>query len=299
MPATPAADYIVTAALVRGLLEEQHPDLASLGLRFAGSGWDNVLFRLGDELVVRLPRRSMGADLIRSEQRWLPELGGHLPVAISSPVRVGVPSSSYPCSWSIARWIEGRVGSTVPPAGRNGAARQVAEFLLAFQQPAPGDAPVSPVGRGGPLAARDAAVRARLDAGLPAAAPPAGELLALWGELAGVPAWSGRPLWLHGDLHAGNLVLGPAGNLRGVVDFGDLCSGDPATDLAAAWLVFDAAGRRVFRDILEGARPTDAATWQRARGWALSMGSALAAGSDDNPEFRALGIATLEGVLEG
>ncbi|MBG6184605.1 aminoglycoside phosphotransferase (APT) family kinase protein [Arthrobacter sp. CAN_A214] len=299
MPATPAADYTVTAALVRGLLEEQHPDLASLGLRFAGSGWDNVLFRLGDELVVRLPRRSMGADLIRSEQRWLPELGGHLPVATSSPVRVGVPSSLYPCPWSIARWIEGRVGCTVTPAGRNGAARQVAEFLLAFQQPAPGDAPVSPGGRGGPLAARDAVVRARLDAGLPAAAPPAGEMLALWGELAGVPVWSGRSLWLHGDLHAGNLVLGPAGDLRGVVDFGDLCSGDPATDLAAAWLVFDAAGRRVFRDLLEGARPTDAATWQRARGWALSMGSAMAAGSDDNPEFRALGIASLWGVLEG
>ncbi|WP_275451058.1 phosphotransferase, partial [Arthrobacter sp. Br18] len=115
-------------------------------------------------LVVRLPRRSMGADLIRVEQRWLPALTGHLPVRTSVPVRVGAPSSLYPCAWSIAEWIEGRVGSAVPAARRRSAAQQLAEFLLAFQQPAPRSAPDSPVGRGGPLAARSPTIRARLDA---------------------------------------------------------------------------------------------------------------------------------------
>jgi aminoglycoside phosphotransferase (APT) family kinase protein len=146
--------------------------------------------------------------------------------------------------------------------------------------------------------ARDAVVRARLASLGDTPGMPGPQLLEVWEASLAAPAWTRAPLWLHGDLHPGNVVLGPDGALAGVVDFGDLCSGDPATDLAAAWLHFDAAGRSAFRAALEALRPTDAPTWARARGWAVSMGSALAAASDDAPALHALGVGILGAVLE-
>ncbi|MHA7218280.1 aminoglycoside phosphotransferase family protein [Arthrobacter sp. MDT1-48-3] len=295
MAVLPRAEIDIPPSLVVSLLADQHPDLADRALRPAGHGWDNELFRLGPDLVVRLPRRQVADALMVAEQQWLPVITARLAVPTSAPLRCGVPGPGYPWHWSVGRWIEGESGITVPRARRLPAARPLARFLAEFQQPAPPGAPVSPVGRGGPLAARDDVLRDRL-ASLPNA--PEGLLLRVWDEALAAPAWTGPDLWLHGDLHPANLVLGPDGVLAGVVDFGDLCSGDPATDLAAAWLVFDAAGRSVFRTELEALRPVDAAIWARARGWATSMGSALAASSDDAPEFLALGLEVLSAVLE-
>ncbi|AUZ86860.1 phosphotransferase [Arthrobacter agilis] len=295
MAVLPRAEIDIPPSLVVSLLADQHPDLADRALRPAGHGWDNELFRLGPDLVVRLPRRQVADALMVAEQQWLPVITARLAVPTSAPLRCGVPGPGYPWHWSVSRWIEGESGITVPRARRLPAARPLARFLAEFQQPAPPGAPVSPVGRGGPLAARDDVLRDRL-ASLPNA--PEGLLLRVWDEALAAPAWTRPDLWLHGDLHPANLVLGPGGVLAGVVDFGDLCSGDPATDLAAAWLVFDAAGRSVFRTELEALRPVDAATWARARGWAMSMGSALAASSDDAPEFLALGLEVLSAVLE-
>ncbi|MHA7146311.1 aminoglycoside phosphotransferase family protein [Arthrobacter sp. TmT3-37] len=295
MAVLPRAEIDIPPSLVVSLLADQHPDLADRALRSAGHGWDNELFRLGPDLVVRLPRRQVADALMVAEQQWLPVITARLAVPTSAPIRCGVPGPGYPWHWSVSRWIEGESGITVPRARRLPAARPLARFLAEFQQPAPPGAPVSPVGRGGPLAARDDVLRGRL-ASLPNA--PETLLLRVWDEALAAPAWTGPDLWLHGDLHPANLVLGPDGVLAGVVDFGDLCSGDPATDLAAAWLGFDAAGRSVFRTELEALRPVDAATWARARGWAMSMGSALAASSDDAPEFLALGLEVLSAVLE-
>lgn len=295
MAVLPRAEIDIPPSLVVSLLADQHPDLADRALRPAGHGWDNELFRLGPDLVVRLPRRQVADALMVAEQQWLPVITARLAVPTSAPLRCGVPGPGYPWHWSVSRWIEGESGITVPRARRLPAARPLARFLAEFQQPAPPGAPVSPVGRGGPLAARDDVLRDRL-ASLPNA--PEGLLLRVWDEALAAPAWTGPDLWLHGDLHPANLVLGPDGVLAGVVDFGDLCSGDPATDLAAAWLVFDAAGRSVFRTEIEALRPVDAATWARAQGWAMSMGSALAASSDDAPEFLALGLEVLSAVLE-
>ena len=298
MAVLPRAEIDIAPSLVLSLLSEQQPDLAALPLEYVGNGWDNALFRLGEDLVVRLPRREVADGLMVAEQRWLPRLAAHLSVPTSVPLRAGVPGPGYPWHWSVCRWVEGAAGSTAPRAGRRGAARPLARFLAEFHRPAPPDAPVSPVGRGGPPAARDDVVRARL-ASLPALPGlPAARLLDVWQAALAAPAWSQASLWLHGDLHPGNLVLGPDGMLAGVVDFGDLCSGDPATDLAAAWLVFDAAGREAFRAELDALRPTDPATWTRARGWALSMGGAMVASSDDSPAFRALGLEILSEVLE-
>ncbi|BBE22229.1 aminoglycoside phosphotransferase [Arthrobacter sp. MN05-02] len=295
MAVLPRAEIDIAPSLVVSLLADQHPDLADRPLGPVGHGWDNELFRLGPDLVVRLPRRQVADALMVAEQQWLPGVTARLAVPTSAPLRCGVPGPGYPWHWSVARWIEGCSGITVPRARRLPAARPLARFLAEFQQPAPPGAPVSPVGRGGPLAARDDVVRERL-ASLPVA--PEGRLLRVWDEALAAPAWTGPDLWLHGDLHPANIVLGPGGVLAGVVDFGDLCSGDPATDLAAAWLVFDAAGRSALRAELEALRPVDAATWTRARGWAMSMGSALAASSDDAPEFLTLGLEVLAAVLE-
>lgn len=291
MALMPVAEIDVVPSLVVSLLGQQHPDLADLPLRFAGNGWDNAIFRLGEDLVVRLPRRAVADPLMIEEQRWLPALTAGLDVPTSSPVRLGRPGAGYPWHWSVSRWIAGGSGLTFPRTRRGPAAAPLARFLVAFQRPAPADAPVSPVGRGGPLAGRDGIVRTRLAS---LAADPA--LLAAWDRAVDAPEWAGAPLWLHADLHPANAVLTPDGHLAGVVDFGDLCSGDPATDLAAGWLFFDAAGRTAFRAEVEQLRPTDEATWDRARGWAVSIGSALAASSDDAPDFLTLGREALAEV---
>ena len=287
----PEAEVDISAGLVVRLLSEQHPDLAGLPLTPAANGWDNAIFRLGERLAVRLPRRQAAAELIRNEQRWLPELSRGLAAVTPVPVRTGTPSSSFPWYWTVTRWLDGTLAAHLEPAGRSGSAADLARFVTSFHRPAPADAPRNPV-RGVRLSTRDAAVEQRI-----AAAGLSRDLLDLWRDLRDQPEWPGPPLWLHGDLHAGNLVLDPQGKLAGVLDFGDLTSGDPATDLAAAWLVFDRTGRRTFMETVNSELYPDAATWQRARGWALCMASAMAAASDDNPAFQAMGIGILDDVM--
>ncbi|MHA7155300.1 aminoglycoside phosphotransferase family protein [Arthrobacter sp. TMN-50] len=299
----PPAEVQITTDLVRGLLRAQHPDLADLSLEPVAEGWDSVIFRLGEDLAVRLPRRQNSAELALNEQRWLPQLladagprasSQQSPLRVASaPVRTGAPSPSFPWHWSITAWADGTVATQVPVADRTSAAEDLADFVLAFQQPAPAAAPRNAV-RGGALSGRDQAVQQRLDALPLLTAEP---LRTLWEELRDQQAWDGPALWLHGDLHAANLVLGPGQKLTAVLDFGDLTGGDPATDLAAAWLVFDRHGRRVFQNRINIVRPTSDATWQRARGWALCMGAALMADSTDDPVFSAMGQQVLHSVL--
>ncbi|MPV38550.1 aminoglycoside phosphotransferase family protein [Georgenia subflava] len=295
MARMPAAEVDVDEPLVRRLLADQHPDLAALPLRLLANGWDNVIWRLGDDLVVRAPRRAAAAGLIENEQRWLPRLAAHLPVRIPVPVRLGRPTAYYPWSWTVGTWTAGVSAAVVPAAARDSVAEPLAEFLLALHRPAPADAPHNPV-RGVPLGTRDRAVRERLAGG---AVPDAARVAALWDDLSAAPPWTGTSLWLHGDLHPANLVLDADGALAAVIDFGDLTAGDPATDLATAWLTFDDDARRRFVErVHDGARHDDA-TWARARGWALSLATALLAHSDDAPVLGALGRETLARVLTG
>ncbi len=284
---TPQADIHTDAELVARLVEEQHPDLAG-PLRLVSDGWDNQLYRLGDELVVRVPRREVAAHLIEHEQHVLPGIAARVPVAVPAPVRVGVPSNTFPWPWSIVQWIDGIDGADVSAGERASLARPLAEFLAALHIPAPADAPRNPV-RGGPLADRDAAVRERLrhlSDRMEVAA-----LADVWRKALDAPLWTGPAMWLHGDPHPGNLLLTrDRSGLAAVIDFGDVTSGDPATDLATAWLTFEPAARNEFRSRLEELTPIDPATWMRAQGWAVAMASALAAHSDDNPRMR--GLAT-------
>lgn len=293
MAPMPAAEVDVDEALVRHLLSEQHPDLAALPLRLVANGWDNVLWRLGADLAVRVPRRRQAAVLVEHEQRWLPELAPRLPVPVPAPVRTGRPTAGYPWHWSVVPWLTATPAAHVPAAAREPAAELLARFVVALHRPAPPDAPLNPV-RGVPLVTRDAAVRERLAGG---AVPEPGRLETLWGELVSTPPWEGPPSWIHGDLHPANLLLDDDGGLAAVIDFGDMAAGDTATDLATAWLTLEPGGRRRFVAALAGRY--DEATWRRGRGWALCMATAMVAHSDDAPVLAAVGREALRQVLEG
>jgi aminoglycoside phosphotransferase (APT) family kinase protein len=290
----PAAELDIDVELVAGLLHDQHPDLAGLPLRHLAHGWDNVSFRLGDELVVRLPRRAAAVDLVVHEQRWLGELAPRLPLPIPVPVRLGRPGRGYPWPWSVVPWLAGTSWEAAPPADRGRAARRLGAFLTALHVPAPVDAPRNPL-RGVPLAAR----AERFDDGVRAlgARIDGRRCRSLFAELAAVPPWDAAPVWLHGDLHPLNLVVADD-ELVAVVDFGDICAGDPATDLAVAWIVLPPSEHRSFRLAAGAARAIDDDTWRRARAWALALAVAYLAGSDDHPVIASIGRRTLTTALE-
>jgi aminoglycoside phosphotransferase (APT) family kinase protein len=289
----PPADVEIGSTVVERLLAEQFPDLAKHPLHSVTGGWDNVVLRLGTRMAVRLPRRAAAAPLAEHEHRWLPVLARGITTPIPAPLRIGKPTAYYPWSWSVVPWIEGSTSAGMPANARSALAPGLAAFLGELHTPAPPSAPQNPV-RGGPLAGRDEAVQGRLRAG---SVPHAGELLPLWERLRDTDPWHGVPIWLHGDLHPANLLM-IDGHLSGVVDFGDVTAGDPATDLAVAWLAFDSDGRQAFLSGLPAAYRTDAALLARARGWALALATAFSAHSDDNPVMAAIGLHTIRELLE-
>jgi aminoglycoside phosphotransferase (APT) family kinase protein len=292
--AKPPAEVAIDAPLIRALLEEQHADLAHLPLVEVGEGWDNTLFRLGDRLIVRVPRRQASALLIEHEQQWLPRLSPRLPLPVPVPLRVGRPGCGFPWSWLVAAWLPGQSALRAPPQDLEATAASLGQFLRALHQPAPRGAPRNPW-RGVALAARAMALHEHLQQLEPLVDRDAA--LDLWERALATPAWSGPPLWLHGDLHPGNLLV-DGGRLSAVVDFGDLAAGDPATDLSVAWMLVPASLRSTF---LASARtdvaPIDEEMVMRARGWALALGLAYLANSRDDEAMGALGRTTIEAAL--
>ena len=259
---TPQAEHAIDAALVAGLLADQHADLAHLPLREVDSGWDNALFRLGDELAVRLPRRAAAASLIVHEQEWLPQLAGDLPLPVPVPVRRGEPGRGYPWRWSVVRWLHGAPADRAAPDTSQ--AEPFAAFLRALHRPAPPSAPANPV-RGVPLAQRAAVAEARMRRLERAAELVPPTIPALWQAALAAPL-DHPPVWLHGDLHPQN-VLVAAGAISGVIDWGDITAGDPATDLAAIWMLFAEPAARAAALAAYG--PISPATLARARAWAV------------------------------
>ncbi|KAA5835083.1 aminoglycoside phosphotransferase family protein [Saccharopolyspora hirsuta] len=247
--------------LVRALLREQQPDLADLELRDVDGGWDNQQWRLGDELAVRLPRTDRAPDLLRTEQKWLPVLAERLPLPVPVPVRTGEPSSLFERTWTITRWVEGEPADRTPITALD-AAEVLADFLKALHRPAPADAPTSPT-RGLPLA--DLQQEAKSWFEVIADREDVAAARETWEKAVAAPAWQGPPIWLHGDLHPANVVV-RNGTLAGVIDFGDMCAGDPATGLSAAWILLPAGAATRFFEAYEHA---DEATIARARGWAV------------------------------
>jgi len=255
----------VSAQLVCVLIEQQFPQWASLPIvPVEPGGWDNRTFRLGDEVVVRLPSAQCYAEQIEKEQRWLPWLASQLPLAVPIPLALGAPGAGYPWHWSIQTWIEGETLSPTRSVNLNALAADLASFLASLQKldatngPAPG---AHNFQRGGPLSIYDEQTRRAIEA--LAKESDATRATEVW-TTSLATSWDRAPVWIHGDVAASNLLF-KNGRLHAVIDFGCCAVGDPACDLVAAWTIFEADSFEIFREGLQ----LDEPTWQRARGWAL------------------------------
>ncbi len=281
----------ITADLIAQLLREQHPDLADLPVTFGARGWDNQMWRLGDDLAVRLPWTNKHAgEMLLKEHALLPAMAPRLPLQIPVPQRLGQPSERFPHPWIVTTWVAGESADRAPATRGAEAADTLAAFLAAMHQPAPGDAPAGRHRRGGPLA--DIAegfahfLKETTDRGL---IPDPDAVREVWDDALAAPDWAGPALWLHADLHPAN-VLTTDGNFCGVVDFGDVCAGDPACDLAACWMLLpDGVIDRFYQSYSPAA---DAATLRRARGWALDKALVCLLIGDAGVHGRAGGKAT-------
>lgn len=289
-----ADEFPIDAALVRRLLAAQFPRWAALPIEpVPSAGTDNAIYRLGDALAVRLPRIHWATGQAEKEWRWLAKFAPHLPLAIPVPLALGEPGEGYPWQWTVAPWLPGENATTGRIDDLPGAAVDLARFLTALWRIDPTGGP--PAGkenfyRGVPLAMRDRGIREALT--------NLGDLVdvaavtAAWDVALRAPLWHGPPVWLHGDLQPGNVLVAD-GRLSAVIDFGCLGVGDPAADVMAAWMLFSGGSRDAFRATLA----VDDATWARGRGWALTWVGALAHYRTTNPVLAGIGRHAIAEVL--
>lgn len=265
-----ADEVQIAAGLVQRLLAGQFPQWAELPLeRVESAGTDNAIFRLGDDLAVRLPRIAWATGQVNKEWEWLPRLQPHVPLAIPVPIARGMPAEGYPWRWSVNPWIQGE-NATPDRIDLPQAALDLAAFVTAMQGIDGSGGPVAGThnfGRGIPLAGRDESVRRAVTGIIDLDIDIDTNLaLEIWEDALHQPAWDGDPVWLHGDIQSGNL-LAVNGRITTIIDFGCLGTGDPAADLTVSWNLLDAGSRAMFREAIS----VDDATWLRGRGWALSL----------------------------
>ncbi|MFE7173152.1 aminoglycoside phosphotransferase family protein [Streptomyces sp. NPDC057616] len=278
---------LIDESLVRRLLATQFPQWAHLPVApVPQSGMDNATFRLGEDLSVRLPRYAHWAGQVEREHRWLPRLAPQLPLPVSQPVAKGEPGEGYPYPWSVYRWLDGTTMTPGDLADPVATALDLAGFLTALQAADATGGPgpqQSNAFRGVPLGdprdsiAVEARVRPKIEALKGTGLVDTDAVTEVWEAALAAPAWHRPPVWIHGDLDAGNFLTRD-GRLSAVIDFGTLAVADPAVDLVPAWKVLPARARDVFRERV-GA---DDATWARGRGWALAGSLPV----PDDPYFR-------------
>jgi aminoglycoside phosphotransferase (APT) family kinase protein len=284
------ADEVDTdAELVRLLLAAQHPQWADRPIeRVASSGTDNAMYRLGNDLAVRLPRIHWAVDNIAKERHWLPQLGPVLPLAVPLPVAAGKPQAEFPYPWSVVQWLPGDLATPDRLDDPIAVAAELTRFVRALQTVDATDGP--PSRRGRPVRTADESVRvgaARLRGEVDAAA-----LLKAWERVLAVPDYDGPPVWFHGDLSYLNL-LARDGRLSGVIDWGTCGVGDPAIDTIIAWSLFPPAARDAYHEALG----VDDATWERGKGWVLTGVYGIPYYRDTNPALVANAIRGIEAVL--
>ncbi len=269
----------IDAALAGRLVAEQFPQWAELPIRpVALGGWDNRTFHLGERMILRLPSAARYAAQVEKEQRWLPSLARGLPLPIPAPLGAGRPGQGYPWPWSVYGWLDGETAAAAHIDDRPRFATELGAFIGALHRIDATDGP--PAGphcfwRGGPLATYDAETRAaiaalgdRID----------GRAVTTVWEAALETTWTAAPVWVHGDMAAGNLLVQER-RLSAVIDFGCSCVGDPACDLAIAWTFLKGDAREAFHAAL----PLDPGTWARGRGWTLWKALIVYAGLSSNP----------------
>ena len=290
-----ADEVDIDIPLVYRLLAAQFPQWADLPIEpLQSAGTDNMIYRLGDDMVVRLPRYPGATGSIEKEHSWLPKLAPHLPLPIPVPLAKGVPGNGYPFHWSVCRWLPGENATWERIANPNQMATDLAHFITALQQINPSGGPLPNSHnfyRGVPLATRDAHTRAGIESldGL----IDTNAATAAWEAALDAEVYKRPPVWIHGDLQPGNLLV-QQGRLSAVIDFGGLGIGDPACDLMVAWNLLGAENRARFRTALL----VDEATWARGRGWALSVALiALPYYQDTNPVLAGISRHTITEVL--
>ena len=274
------ANIHIDVPLVHQLISTQFPEWANLTIKpVEFSGWDNRTFHLGEHMTVRLPSNAEYAEQVEKEQYWLPKLAPYLPLPISTPLAMGNPSTEYPLHWSIYKWLDGDTASVERISDLNQFAIALAEFLVALQQcdatggPLPGNHNFY---RGGDLAIYEAETREAIK--ILGDKIDVDAVTNVW-EVARASTWHNPPVWIHGDIAIGNLLV-KNGQLNAVIDYGQLGIGDPACDLAIAWTFLRGESRQAFQQTLK----LDPATWARGRGWTLWKALIVYAGlSGTNP----------------
>jgi len=275
--------------LVRRLLASQYPKWVDRPIeRVDSAGTDNAMYRLGDDLAVRLPRIHWAIDNLAKEQAWLPTLAPHLPLAVPLPVVKGEPDEWFPHPWSVVQWLPGELATLDRIADPVQAALDLAEFVRALQTIDPTDGPEHRRGR--PVRELDEVVRSGV-AGL------RGEvrgdaIIEAWNRVLTVPDHDGPPVWFHGDLAYLNL-LAENGQLSAVIDWGTCGVGDPAIETMIAWSLFPPDARQAYRDALN----MDDATWERGKGWVLTGVYGIPYYRDTNPTLVTNAIRAIEAVL--
>ncbi len=285
------ADEVATdAALVRHLLATQHPQWADLPIsRVASAGTDNAMYRLGDDLAVRLPRIHWAVDSVDKEQTWLPRLAPNLPLPVPIPIASGAADDRYPHRWGVVRWLDGQLATAEAVDSLSDVAHELATFVGALRT-------IDPAG--GPIHSRGAPVRAQ-DDGIRSAVAALGDLLdvetflAAWDRVLAAPDHTGPPTWFHGDLGDLNL-LAVDGQLSAVIDWGTCGVGDPAVDCRIAWNLFGPAEREIYRTALS----VDDATWERGKGWALSAVTGVGYYHETNPTLVEQALRGINAVLD-
>lgn len=271
---------LVDTDVAQRLITAQFPQWAGLPVRpVATNGWDNQTFHLGDAMSIRLPTAAEYALAVPKEHRWLPVIADRVPLPVPVPLAQGEPGEGFRFHWSVYEWIDGVPARPGAIADLTAFAAGLAGFLVALRQVDPTGGPGPGLHnwfRGGPLDRYAPAARRAIDTlgdRIPRDAVTAVLAAAL------EPTWDGRPVWFHGDIAAGNLLVRD-GRLAAVIDFGTCGVGDPACDLVIAWTMLTGQSRAVFRD-RSGA---DHGTWTRARGWALWKALILLADAVDEDD---------------
>ena len=285
---TPPAEIEITSGLVRSLLTHQHPDLAHLSIQIMDSGWDNVVIRIGEELALRLPRRAVANSLILNEQKWLPFLGPKLPVPIPVPIRTGEPQHDYPFYWSVLKWLPGNAADQSPPKPIE------AIILSAFLKQLhaielPDNHPKNAV-RDCTLSEKRSDIERRMSSLKDQAYIISPIIMNIW-NTALLTENDCQKCWIAGDIHARN-VLVDDGKITAFIDWGDMCGGDPATDLSAIWSLLATSDAR--REAISAYSMSEA-TLRGAKGWAVFFGVILLeTGLTDTPRHAQMGRKILE-----
>lgn len=290
----PEAETSIDLALVERLVASQAPkQWVRLPISYLATGWDNEVYRLGERLLVRVPRRALAAQLAERERLWLDRAAADSGLDLSAPLFSGMPTAEYPWSFSICRYVPGVSAAGISRVQRDHYARQFTGYLRSLHAVAPPEAPRSAF-RGRPLRELDDATRGRIEL-LPTAQRPAAQ--SIWEAGLKAAEYNGPAHWLHGDPHPHNTIVqnGPDGfELAALVDFGDLCAGDPSSDLGMLWLHFSADSRDsalAEYGVLKGSD-----TWLRSRAWALRYAMLTSPLGPDDPLGR-IGLGTLRGLL--